>query len=124
MNIGIAHLQPIVSLIAGILISIMPRLLNYIVAVFLIIKKKAAFWAAFFTLRNEVKLGLVDDLFDGILGLTDGFLRFALELLRSAFNLKGRVAYRLADALLDCPSSLIGQALNLVGSAVHDFSPE
>ena len=33
----IAHLQPIVSLLAGILILIMPRLLNYIVAIFLII---------------------------------------------------------------------------------------
>jgi len=37
MNIGIAHLQPIVSLIAGILILIMPQLLNYIVAIFLIV---------------------------------------------------------------------------------------
>jgi Protein of unknown function (DUF3096) len=37
MTIGVAHLQPIVSLIAGILILIMPQLLNYIVAIFLII---------------------------------------------------------------------------------------
>jgi hypothetical protein len=37
MNISIAHLQPIVSLLAGVLILIMPRLLNYIVAVFLIV---------------------------------------------------------------------------------------
>jgi hypothetical protein len=37
MAIGIAHLQPIVSLIAGVLILIMPRLLNYIVAIYLII---------------------------------------------------------------------------------------
>jgi len=37
MTIGIAHLQPIVSLIAGVLILIMPRLLNYIVAIYLII---------------------------------------------------------------------------------------
>lgn len=37
MYISIAHLQPIVSLIAGVLILIMPRLLNYIVAAFLII---------------------------------------------------------------------------------------
>jgi hypothetical protein len=36
MAIGIAHLQPIVALIAGILILILPRLLNYIVAVYLI----------------------------------------------------------------------------------------
>ena len=37
MILGIAHLQPIVSLIAGILILIVPRLLNYIVAIFLIL---------------------------------------------------------------------------------------
>jgi hypothetical protein len=37
MILGIAHLQPIVSLIAGILILIAPRLLNYIVAIFLIV---------------------------------------------------------------------------------------
>jgi Protein of unknown function (DUF3096) len=33
-TLGIAHIQPIVSLIAGILILIMPQLLNYIVAIF------------------------------------------------------------------------------------------
>lgn len=37
MTIGVAHLQPIVSLIAGILILIVPQLLNYIVAIFLIV---------------------------------------------------------------------------------------
>ena len=37
MVLSIAHLQPIVSLIAGILILIIPRLLNYIVAAFLIV---------------------------------------------------------------------------------------
>jgi hypothetical protein len=36
-TLGIAHIQPIISLIAGILILIMPQLLNYIVAIFLII---------------------------------------------------------------------------------------
>ena len=36
MIVSIAHLQPIVSLIAGIFILIAPRLLNYIVAAFLI----------------------------------------------------------------------------------------
>jgi hypothetical protein len=36
MVIGIGHLQPIVALIAGILILIMPRLLNFIVAAYLI----------------------------------------------------------------------------------------
>ena len=33
----VAHIQPIVSLVAGILILIMPQLLNYIVAIYLII---------------------------------------------------------------------------------------
>lgn len=37
MNITIEHLQPIVSLLAGVLILIIPRLLNYIVAIFLIV---------------------------------------------------------------------------------------
>jgi hypothetical protein len=36
-TIGIAHIQPIVSLLAGILILIVPQLLNYIVAIFLVI---------------------------------------------------------------------------------------
>jgi hypothetical protein len=37
MVIGIAHLQPIIALIAGILILVIPRLLNIIVAVYLIV---------------------------------------------------------------------------------------
>lgn len=37
MIITAAHIQPLVALIAGILILIMPRLLNYIVAIYLII---------------------------------------------------------------------------------------
>jgi hypothetical protein len=37
MTISIGHLQPIIALIAGILILIMPRLLNFIVAIYLII---------------------------------------------------------------------------------------
>jgi hypothetical protein len=37
MILSIAHLQPIVALIAGVLILIIPRLLNYIVAFYLIV---------------------------------------------------------------------------------------
>ena len=37
MTLSIAHLQPVVALIAGIVILIMPRLLNYIVAFYLIV---------------------------------------------------------------------------------------
>jgi hypothetical protein len=36
MTVGIGHLQPIIALLAGILILVMPRLLNYIVAIYLI----------------------------------------------------------------------------------------
>lgn len=36
MVIGVSHLQPIVALIAGILILIVPRLLSFIVAIYLI----------------------------------------------------------------------------------------
>jgi Protein of unknown function (DUF3096) len=37
MIITAAHITPLVALIAGILILVMPRLLNYVVAVYLII---------------------------------------------------------------------------------------
>ncbi len=37
MTISVGHMQPIVALIAGILILVMPRLLNFIIAVYLII---------------------------------------------------------------------------------------
>ncbi len=36
-NMTLIYVQPIVALIAGILILVMPRLLNYIVAIYLII---------------------------------------------------------------------------------------
>ena len=34
MTVSIGHLQPIIALLAGILILVMPRLLNYIVAIY------------------------------------------------------------------------------------------
>jgi hypothetical protein len=37
MTISLVNLQPLVALIAGILILLMPRLLNFIVAIYLII---------------------------------------------------------------------------------------
>jgi len=37
MNLTAAHISPIVALVAGILILIAPRLLNYIVAIYLIV---------------------------------------------------------------------------------------
>ena len=37
MVLSVAHITPLVALIAGILILIMPRLLNFIVAIYLIV---------------------------------------------------------------------------------------
>jgi hypothetical protein len=37
MTIGIAHLSPVLSIIFGVLILLMPRFLNYFVAIYLII---------------------------------------------------------------------------------------
>lgn len=37
MDIGTLPLTPLVSLVAGVLILVMPRLLNYIVAIYLIV---------------------------------------------------------------------------------------
>ncbi len=37
VTLGVTHIQPIVALIAGVLILLMPRILNYIVAIYLIV---------------------------------------------------------------------------------------
>lgn len=37
MTLATTHLSPVIALIAGILILIFPRLLNYVVAVYLIV---------------------------------------------------------------------------------------
>jgi Protein of unknown function (DUF3096) len=37
MTVNLVTLQPIIALIAGVLILLMPRLLNYIVAIYLIV---------------------------------------------------------------------------------------
>ncbi len=44
MTIGVVALQPLIALIAGILILMVPRLLNYIVAVYLIIVGITGLW--------------------------------------------------------------------------------
>jgi hypothetical protein len=44
LTINISNLQPLVALIAGILILIAPRLLNFIVAIFLIIFGVLGLW--------------------------------------------------------------------------------
>jgi Protein of unknown function (DUF3096) len=44
MTIDVIVLQPLIALIAGILILIIPRLLNFIVAIYLIIIGIAGLW--------------------------------------------------------------------------------
>ena len=44
LTINLVLLPPLVALIGGILILLMPRLLNYIVAVYLIIVGAAGLW--------------------------------------------------------------------------------
>jgi hypothetical protein len=44
MAITLAHVAPLVALLAGILILIMPRLLNFIVAIYLIFVGVTGLW--------------------------------------------------------------------------------
>ena len=44
MTISLVHLQPAVALICGILILLIPRLLNYIVAIYLIVVGVTGLW--------------------------------------------------------------------------------
>ena len=44
MHITLAHVGPLVALLAGILILIVPRLLNYIVAIYLIFVGITGLW--------------------------------------------------------------------------------
>jgi DUF3096 family protein len=47
MTVSLLVLQPLVALIAGILILVVPRLLNFIVALYLIIVGVAGLWPHF-----------------------------------------------------------------------------
>ncbi len=44
MELNIVTIQPIVALIAGILILVMPRILNYVVAIYLIFIGVVGIW--------------------------------------------------------------------------------
>ena len=48
MQIDVVTLQPLVALIFGILILIIPRLLNYLIAIYLIIVGLAGLWPQIF----------------------------------------------------------------------------
>jgi hypothetical protein len=44
ISLSAAHIQPLVALIAGILILLMPRLLNFLVAIYLIVVGVVGLW--------------------------------------------------------------------------------
>ncbi|HEY3777800.1 MAG TPA: DUF3096 domain-containing protein [Rhizomicrobium sp.] len=48
LNINIIAIQPLIALIFGILILIFPRILNYLVAIYLIIIGVIGLWPHFF----------------------------------------------------------------------------
>jgi hypothetical protein len=48
MTFNVIAMQPLIALIAGILILIVPRLLNYIVAIYLIIVGVTGIWPHIF----------------------------------------------------------------------------
>jgi Protein of unknown function (DUF3096) len=37
MIIGVGHIQPLVAILAGVLILLVPRILNYVIAIYLIV---------------------------------------------------------------------------------------
>ena len=48
MSVNIVVLQPFIALVAGILILLVPRLLNYVVAIYLILTGLTGLWPRLF----------------------------------------------------------------------------
>ena len=58
MQIDVITLQPLVALIFGILILIMPRLLNYLIAIYLIVVGVVGLWPRLFSTTTTVLLAI------------------------------------------------------------------
>jgi hypothetical protein len=54
MQIDVITLQPLVALIFGILILIIPRLLNYLIAIYLIVVGLVGLWPRIFSTTTTV----------------------------------------------------------------------
>jgi hypothetical protein len=54
MQIDVITLQPLVALIFGILILIIPRLLNYLIAIYLIVVGVVGLWPRIFSTTTTV----------------------------------------------------------------------
>jgi hypothetical protein len=58
MPVSLLTVQPLVALLFGILILVMPRLLNYLVAIYLILIGAMGLWPHLFTRTAEIAFGL------------------------------------------------------------------
>lgn len=58
MQIDVITLQPLVALIFGILILIIPRLLNYLIAIYLIVVGVVGLWPRLFSTTTTVLLAI------------------------------------------------------------------
>jgi hypothetical protein len=54
MQIDVVTLQPLVALIFGVLILMIPRLLNYLIAIYLIVVGLTGLWPRLFTATTTV----------------------------------------------------------------------
>ena len=54
MQIDVVTLQPLVALIFGILILVVPRLLNYLIAIYLIVVGLVGLWPQFFAATTTI----------------------------------------------------------------------
>jgi hypothetical protein len=58
MPVSLLTVQPLVALLFGILILMMPRLLNYLVAIYLILIGVMGLWPQLLTRAAEISFGL------------------------------------------------------------------
>jgi hypothetical protein len=58
MPVSLLTVQPLVALLFGILILVMPRLLNYLVAIYLILVGVMGLWPQLFVRAAEITFGL------------------------------------------------------------------
>ena len=57
MPVSLLTVQPLVALLFGILILVMPRLLNYLVAIYLILIGVMGLWPQLLTRAAEISFG-------------------------------------------------------------------
>ena len=64
MQIDVISLQPLVALIFGILILMIPRLLNYLIAVYLIVVGVTGLWPRLFSTTTTTVQALIGSIFN------------------------------------------------------------